>query len=761
MRHRPADVSRAARTEPRGGARDRGCLGDPAPPASFPPLPGAFHGGCGPPFKSWHPPSLPATSERSRCSAHACGLRPREGIGPAATKQTAGTGTQGSHAGEPTNAAGHSALCRACGSVPSRPRAAPRDEWALTTEHFWSKTEQSPPLHAPVAKITPASACGVAENIRGAFRPARTLLPLVSPAPTPPGLLSALCKHLHVGRGGLFDPYARGLRTRARAHARTHRLLAQKRGDARSTPPPLARPYRFPAAVCTRYPFLCTAVTCVCVCARTRVSSLFLKLMVLFSERRFPGRLLGRGQGEKWTQSGQALCRSQGHWKALGGGLWGTASPGTPQGSWAVASPCQELAAPVGPQRQPFSPLGRSLWGWLGGHPGPARLTLASDGHRELAPWLLPQPAGSHPAPAPPGSRSQGVSLALPTCDPAAWLARPIGGNPLLATHSGALSIGARPTAPPRWGLWCRVHLVSAATDGGMSPRCCFLLNSQGFANDFCISCFSNSCRTAQLSSPLDSLWPLPSHTGVHLGPPGPSPSARPGDVSVLGSGETQLEVGESDPPGGSQPNKGVRRPQRSLSVRQDKVRTEACSSCSRGGGLTREIARGHPKEVLKDKSKSDRRAMGRSPSSRGGGVNKGTGQQGRRGASLQAGRWACAGRGHTALSCSPRAVSSPTRLTWWGSTSKSVCKTGSERIPEPKISAVSSRVRLQDPECSGPITECSRLVKYGDSLQTPTLPCRPYVSAPNLLPTVNGGKIATEARKRSQAEHPRDAPLS
>lgn len=208
---------------------------------------------------------LPLSSERSRRSAHACGLRPREGIGPAATKQTAGTGTQGSHAGEPTNAAGHSALCRACGSVPSRPRAAPRDEWALTTEHFWSKTEQSPPLHAPVAKITPASACGVAENIRGAFRPARTLLPLVPPAPTPPGLLSALCKHLHVGRGGLFDPYARGLRTHARAHARTHRLLAQKRGDARSTPPPLARPYRFPAAVCTRYPFLCTAVTCVCV----------------------------------------------------------------------------------------------------------------------------------------------------------------------------------------------------------------------------------------------------------------------------------------------------------------------------------------------------------------------------------------------------------------------------------------------------------------------------------------------------------------
>lgn len=37
---------------------------------------------------------------------------------------------------------------------------------------------------------------------------------------------------------------------------------------------------------------------------------------------------------------------------------------------------------------------------------------------------------------------------------------------------------------------------------------------------------------------------------------------------------------------------------------------------------------------------------MGRSPSSRGGGVNKGTGQQGRRGASLQAGRWALCGEG-------------------------------------------------------------------------------------------------------------------
>lgn len=93
------------------------------------------------------------------------------------------------------------------------------------------------------------------------------------------------------------------------------------------------------------------------------------------------------------------------HWKALGGGLWGAASPGTPQRSWAVASPCQELAVPVGPQRQPFSPPGRSLRGWLGGHPGPARLTLVSDGHRQLAPWLLPQPAGSHPAPARPGSR--------------------------------------------------------------------------------------------------------------------------------------------------------------------------------------------------------------------------------------------------------------------------------------------------------------------------------------------------------------------
>ena len=47
------------RTEGRGPGQ--GVPRGPSPSSLLPATPGAFHWGCGPPFKSWHPPSLPAT----------------------------------------------------------------------------------------------------------------------------------------------------------------------------------------------------------------------------------------------------------------------------------------------------------------------------------------------------------------------------------------------------------------------------------------------------------------------------------------------------------------------------------------------------------------------------------------------------------------------------------------------------------------------------------------------------------------------------
>lgn len=165
----------------------------PSPSSLLPATPGRLSRGLWTPIQELASPVSACHSHQSAPGAQhtpAGYVHARESDRQPPNKQTAGTGTQGGRAGESANAPGHSALCRACGSVPSRPRAAPRDEWALTTEHFWSKTEQSPPLHAPVAKITPASACGVAENIRGAFRPRGPFF-LSFPLPPP---LPACCQ---------------------------------------------------------------------------------------------------------------------------------------------------------------------------------------------------------------------------------------------------------------------------------------------------------------------------------------------------------------------------------------------------------------------------------------------------------------------------------------------------------------------------------------------------------------------------------------
>ena len=88
---------------------------------------------------------------------------------------------------------------------------------------------------------------------------------------------------------------------------------------------------------------------CVCVCVRACASSLYLKLMALFSERGTPGHLLSRDQGKNEMQLGQALCSMQATPTAVESlfkdqvgraKLWRVVSWKSLEKSWALAHPC-------------------------------------------------------------------------------------------------------------------------------------------------------------------------------------------------------------------------------------------------------------------------------------------------------------------------------------------------------------------------------------------------------------------------------------